>query len=261
MEITSRKNPAVLHLKELVREKKARRESGEFLIEGQKLAREAVSAGLDITGAYATKNAMTKYPEACAEIEAKCGIITISEDVSEAVCDTKTPQGIFLTAKLLDKIPNSVTILAYKKIIVLDNLQDTGNVGTVIRTADAMGIDALIVSSDTADIYSPKVVRGAMGSLFRLPVFTGELSELLPTLTKGGFDVYAAMLDSAAQELGSFAFSEKSAAVIGNEGNGISPATAACCNKKVYIPIKNAESLNAGVAASIICWELGKQHF
>lgn len=258
MEITSRKNPLVLRLRTLVREKKARIESKEFVIEGQKLTAEAVKSGLEITGAYATKNAIEKYPDTIKIIAEKCPIVTINSDLSEYISDTKTPQGLFVTAKILDKIFNSDKIEEYRKIIVLDNLQDTGNVGTIIRTADALGIDAVLISGDTADIYSPKVIRGAMGSLFRLPCYVLDLCEALPILKDKGFDVYAAILDKDAQTLDKIKFGAKTAAVIGNEGNGISENTLEHCNKKLYIPIKNAESLNAGVAASIICWEMSK---
>ncbi len=258
MEITSRKNPAIQRLRLLTRDKKARAEAGEFVIEGYKLCSEAVASGLEITEAYATRAALQKYSDAAKALEGICTVTVISDEISEYISDTRSPQGIFAVAKSLDKIFDSVKIKEYRKIVVLDNLQDTGNVGTIIRTADALGIDAVIVSKDTADIYSPKVVRGAMGSLFRLPCFVCELAQALGLLKDEGFDIYAAILDPTAQQLQDIKFNEKSAAVIGNEGNGISENTLAYCNKKLYIPISNAESLNAGVAASIICWEMAK---
>lgn len=259
MIITSRKNQLITETRELVGERKTRTERGEFVIEGQKLVSEAISSGLKLTRAFVTKSFTEKNQRLCGDIEEKCDVIIISDDVADAISDTKTPQGVFVIAKILDKITNSDTILTYKKIIVLDGLQDAGNVGTIVRTAEAMGIEAIILSGDTADIYSPKVVRGAMGSLFRLPCMIENLENVLPKLSADGFDVYAAMLDEKALRLGSFRFGEKTAVVIGNEGKGISEKVAACCGKKVYIPIKNAESLNAAAAASILCWELGKQ--
>lgn len=258
MEITSRKNPAIQRLRTLVRDRKARSQAREFVIEGHKLCAEAVASGLEITEAYGTKTALEKYKASADMLGAKCNITIISDEISEYISDTKSPQGIFAVAKSLDKIPDLATIKEYGKIVVLDNLQDAGNVGTIIRTADALGIDAVIISNDTADIHSPKVVRGAMGSLFRLPCFVCELENALDLLNKENFDVYAAILDQTAQQLQNISFNEKSAVVIGNEGNGISEKTLAYCNKKLYIPISNAESLNAGVAASIICWEMSK---
>ena len=256
MLITSRKNPVIAGLRALCREKKERDAKGQFLIEGAKLAEEAVKSGLEITGVYAVAEALEKYPEAAALLKKQGEITMITAELAEYISDQKTPQGVFVTAKILDKSEISVKIKGYKRIVLLDRLQDSGNVGTIIRTAEAMGFDAVLAGEGTADLWSPKVIRSAMGSLFRLPCCQLSLSELIPALTDSGFDVYGAMLDEKAQRLGEITFGSKNAIVIGNEGNGISAEIAALCNKKVYIPIKNAESLNAAAAAAILCWEL-----
>ena len=256
MLITSRKNPTAAMLRALCREKKERDEKGLFLIEGVKLAEEAVRSGLEITGAYAVKEALEKNPGTAELLEKNCGITLISEDIAAFISDTKTPQGVFVTAKILDKSDISAKIKGYRRVMLLDRLQDSGNVGTIIRTAEAMGFDAVFANEGTADLRSPKVIRSAMGSLFRLPCLCLPLDGLIPQLAAEGFDIYAAMLDEKAQRLGEISFGGKTAIVIGNEGNGVSAEIAALCNKKVYIPIKNAESLNAAAAAAILCWEL-----
>lgn len=256
MLITSRKNPVIAGLRVLCREKKERDARGEFLIEGAKLAEEAVKSGLEITGVYAAAEALEKHSGVAALLKKQGEITTITAELAGYISDQKTPQGIFVTAKILDKSEISVKIKGYKRIVLLDRLQDSGNVGTIIRTAEAMGFDAVLANDGTADLWSPKVIRSAMGSLFRLPCCQLPLTELIPELLNEGFDVYGAMLDEKAQKLGEIAFGSKNAIVIGNEGNGVSAEVAALCNKKVYIPIKNAESLNAAAAAAILCWEL-----
>jgi len=142
------------------------------------------------------------------------------------------------------------------RIIALDNLQDPGNVGAIIRSCDAFAVDALLLSENCADINSPKVIRSAMGSAFRLPVCRGGLVESLRELKEKGFTVIGADLNDSAEKLGSFAFPEKCVVVIGGEGAGISAEVMNICDRQVYIPIKNAESLNAAVAAGIIIYEL-----
>jgi TrmH family RNA methyltransferase len=256
MNISSRKNPSVKKFREISRERKAREEYCEFAVEGYKLCAEALDAGFIPTSAFVTESAQKKYPEICMALE-KFGTDVITEDVSEYISDTKTPQGVFITVGIPEKkidfknSPNG-------KYILLDGLQDTGNIGTVIRTGEALGIDGVIVSKDCADIYSPKVVRGSMGSLFRLPVIKADLVATITEMKTEGYDVYAAMLDETAERLSEVKFGNKAAVIIGNEGNGVSEKVADTAGRKIYIPITSAESLNAAVAASIICWEMVK---
>lgn len=258
MYITSRKNSSAAHFRRLSRERAYREEQGEFAVEGAKLCLEAVKSGLTITSAFITEGAKEKYPEAFEAISDIIAPDIITDDISSYISDTKTPQGVFLTAKTLDKIIETDKIDS-GSFVLLDGLQDAGNIGTIIRTCDALGISGVILSNDCADIYSPKTVRGAMGSLFRLPLFRGELTGIIEKLKTAGFKVYAAALDDTAKKLSETVFTDKSAVIIGNEGNGVSADVIKAAGEKLYIPIKNAESLNAGVAAAIICWEMAKQ--
>jgi TrmH family RNA methyltransferase len=147
--------------------------------------------------------------------------------------------------------------------VIFDGVQDPGNAGAIIRSCEAFGFDCAIFSNDSADVYNPKVVRASAGSAFRLPELRGNLCELIPKLKQvggdccAGFTVYAAALDENATPLRNIEKTEKIAVVIGNEGRGVSDEIAALCDRKLYIPIRGAESLNASVAAGIICYELG----
>lgn len=258
MNISSRKNSAVQHYRSLNRERRVREETGEFNVEGAKLCSEAVSCGLTVTAAFITENAIKKYSVVYEKLKEKTEVFIITEDISEYISDTKSPQGVFITVKMLDKNRETGKI-ENGKYVILDGLQDSGNIGTIIRTCDALGMDGVILSPDCADVYSPKLVRSAMGSLFRLPFFRAVLPEAIENLKKKGFKVYAAMLDEGAESLSKAKFPEKTAVIIGNEGNGVSKEVASAAENRIYIPIKNAESLNAAVAASILCWEIKRQ--
>ncbi len=259
MIISSRKNPLVTHFRNLVRERSYRRECGEFPIEGARLCLEALNSGLEITSFLVTENAKVKYSEIVEAISEEFTPDIINEDISTYISDTKSPQGVFVTAKTLDKNESKGKIINGGKYIILDNLQDSGNIGTIIRTCDALGINGVVMSPDCADIYSPKIVRSAMGSLFRLPVIIAELTETIQTMKENGFSVYSAVLDETAQSISEITLGKNTAVVIGNEGNGVSAAVTMACEKKLYIPISGAESLNAAVAASIISWEMTRR--
>ncbi len=257
MVITSRKNDTVRRLRELLREKSARDASGVFAVEGDHLCAELAGSGYEIISALLTERAQEKYPETAALLRRKCADITvISGEIAEYISDAKAPQGLFAAAKKPERTPE---LSGAGRLVLLDGVQDPGNVGTILRTAEALGIGGAVLSPDCADIWSPKTLRASMGSVFRLPCVTADMPERVRKLREEGYSVYGAMLDENAARLGGLSFPEKAAAVvIGSEGRGISPAVAAECTQAVYIPISGAESLNAAAAAAIILWELSK---
>lgn len=250
--ISSRSNGEVRLLRQLLRDKGARDELGSFAAEGDHLCGELAEAGFETELFAYTRRAQERYPETVDNARAKSErSIVITEEISEYISDTRSPQGLFMTAKKRTaEIPADAG-----RIVVLDGVQDPGNVGTILRAAEAVGIDGAVLLEGCADIWSPKTLRSSMGSAFRLPcVSAGE--EYVRELSRRGFTVYGAMLDESAKRLGEFSFAEKSAVVIGSEGAGISPRIAVLCGEKIYIPIQRAESLNAAVAAAIIMWEM-----
>jgi TrmH family RNA methyltransferase len=251
MLITSRKNQALAAYRELNRDRKQREAGRKFNIEGVRLCEEALTAGLTITAAFMTETAERRYPELCERL----AHITITDEIGGYIADTKTPQGVFATAEMPERefVPDG------DGLILLDGLQDAGNVGTVIRTAEALGIGGAVLSPDCADIWSPKVVRGAMGSLFRLPVTVTPLPEFIKRIRADGYRVYAAVLNEKARSIDDTELSGKCAVVIGNEGNGVSPEVINSADADIYIPIRKAESLNAAIAAAIFCNEMRRK--
>ncbi len=260
--ITSRKNPDIREMRSLFKDRSARESSGCFAAEGDHLCKELCGCaagdkdGFEIRLFLFTEKAKEAYRDTVEKMTPLAGrSAVITGELAEYISDTKTPQGLFVTArrKKTSDIPKDA-----KRAVILDGVQDPANVGTIIRTAEALGVDLAVLGAGCADAWSPKALRASMGSVFRLPCISGDAAEIINTL-KDKFSVYAAMLDENAQRLGTIKFPERAAVVIGNEGKGVSKQTADLCDGKVYIPISGAESLNAGAAAAIILWELTKR--
>ncbi|MDR0991631.1 MAG: RNA methyltransferase [Ruminococcus sp.] len=243
MKITSPVNDNIKLYKSLTALSKARRETGLFTLEGLRLISDA-----DIqfhTVFYTPENA-----DKINGIKAD-RLFEITEEIAEKISDTKSPQGLFAIAE----IPHG-KVTCGGKILVLHSLRDPGNLGTIIRAADAFGISG-ILAIDCADIYSPKTVRAAMGALFRANIEKCDEETAFEKL--GGYDTFAAVLSDGAETLGEFVFPEKSAIFIGNEANGLPDETIEKCKRRVTIKMRgNAESLNAASAASILLYEFLK---
>ena len=259
MLITSRSNPTVVAAAAL-KEKKYREESRSFLVEGVKLFREAVASGLVIECVFATESMV----KTCRDILPEGEIVTVSDSVLEKISTEKSPQGVICVAKYLDKIHiiNKIYKEEYfsagaNRILILSSLRDPGNLGTVIRSAAAFGCDELILSADCADLYNPKTVRAAMGTLFRQPItVVQDLPSTVKTMTAGGYRVCAAVLDDKAERLDRMTIDRKTAFIIGNEGHGIDPAVVEAAGNTVYIPMRaGVESLNAAAAAAVFLWQ------
>ena len=257
MELTSRKNPIIKEYRALLTDKKARREKGMFLLEGARLCKEAAISGCELSEyAFVTPRSAEKYPEAVELLRQFCKIITVYEDIAGFLSDTKTPQGIFVGVRSLDKILKLSKIDSGDRFIILENLQDSGNIGTIIRTCDALGVRNIILTPDCADVFSPKTIRSTMGSVFRVNIYIEQLAPAVRLLKEKGITIYAAELNEDADRLGEFQFEKGCAVMIGNEGNGLTKEAIALSDHSVYIPMEGAESLNASVAASIIMWEM-----
>lgn len=254
--ITSRQNAAVRQLRELLRSKRERDISGLFAAEGDHLCGELARGGFRITSALITGRAMEKYPQTAQALQSTFPEMqVISEELAEYISDAKAPQGIFAAAQKTSLQPD---FQSAKRLVILDGVQDPANVGTILRTAEALGIDGAMLSEKCADIWSPKAMRASMGSVFRLPCISCNLEQAITSLKESGFAIYGAMLDENAQRLGSLDFPQKTAVVIGSEGAGVSKSVQECCTGALYIPITGAESLNAAAAAAIILWELSR---
>lgn len=250
-ERTSVNNPQIKAIGKL-NQKKYREESGYYLIEGFHLVEEALKARVKYREILATEEALSRLAQqGLAYDEDK--LIKISQSVASHLSSTKNSQDIFMTVKINQ--PEHFDF-SYGKWVLLDDLADPGNVGTIIRTADAAGFDGVILSNKTVDLYNPKVQRSMQGSQFHLNLIKADLPEAIASLQAADIPVYASLLDPSAKQLGDFAPVAQVALIIGNEAHGVSPEIAGLADEKLYIPIKGrAESLNAAVAAGIMIYQ------
>jgi len=256
--ITSKANERVKYAVKIRENTSFRKQENLFFAEGARLCYDAASSGVEITEMYVTEKALSRYEEYVRLVEecAKRSFV-VSEEVAEKLSDTKGNQGVFCLCKMLDKKTNIGKIKYNGKYIALEDVSNPANFGAVVRTAEAVGLDGVIVSGG-CDIYNPKSQRAAMGSLFRLNIVeTEQLPETLKALSEKGMSVLAGVPDSRAEKLTEVDMSGGVVAIIGNEGNGITEETLSVATKLVTIPMKGrAESLNAAAAASIIIWEM-----
>ena len=247
--ITSRQNPLAVQIRKLNGSRSARREAGLFPAEGPKLLEEAVKAGAVIDTLVTARGTEAHCPGDPRRVE-------VPSDLLQSLCDTKTPQGVLFLAELPGLSPPER--LEGGRWLVLDGLQDPGNVGTIWRTADALGADGLILVNHCADPFSPKTVRATMGACFRLPVYEAEVQALPGLLERSGLPLYAAALGEDSVTVGEVRLS-RCAVVIGSEGRGVSPELLRLSEKTVKIPMRErCESLNAAAAAAVILWEMGR---
>ena len=259
--ITSKDNPKFKALSALMSSKKERTTQQKFVAEGLRLVVDAVRSGLVPVNVFVSESFTAKYSDKLPEICKGCkNCYEITDLLADRISDTKTPQGVFAVFDALDKNLNIDTIYNNGHFIFIVSLQDPGNVGTIIRTAEAMGLSGVIMTSDCPDAFSPKVLRSTMGSAFRIPILVcPEPCAMLDTLNENGFTTYAAVLNENSLKLGDFKFPNKAVALIGNEANGLNEAVSGKCTKTLMIPMKgSAESLNAASAANIIMWEMSK---
>jgi len=243
--ITSRKNERIVHIKKLGADAAYRRECGEFLCDGYKLLGEAVQYGAEIRSVLFCGDALQIGLPDGAEL------INVPRDVLESVSPQKTPQDILFTCRMPDQSADN----AEMPCIILENVQDPGNVGTILRTAGAFGIKTVMLVGACADPYSPKTVRASMGAVFRQRVIRLDIAEL-QRFKRGGAVLYGAALSDEAVPLGTVELGN-AAVAIGSEGQGLSRELMDMCDKLIVIPMESqCESLNAGVAASVIMWEM-----
>ena len=249
-QINSVKNEYIKQLSRL-NTASGRRESGLFLIEGQKLCAEAIRSSFEINCLLITEPTTKTFDHS----EFKGKIIIISEAVAKKLSSMDTPPGIFAVAKQKEMPLKE----SPRFILALDHISDPSNLGAILRSAEAFGVDSIYLSEGCVDFYSPKVIRAAMGSAFRVSIQKGNLPAFLEEQKNSGYKIIGAGLDRNFKLLGDISFSDPTVLIIGNEANGLTEEVMKCCDHGVFIPMLGEnESLNAAVAASIILWEQSK---
>ena len=260
--ITSHSNKSVREVIQLNQRAKLRNKQDLFVAEGFKMFAEAPVER--IHKVFIARRAEGELRSVYGEKLDKLSVEVVTDDVFDKMSDTKTPQGILcLVRQFHYRIEEMLTARNDKKhmlFIVLEDLQDPGNLGTVFRTGEGVGVDGIIMSSQTVDVYNPKTIRSTMGSVYRVPfLYTDDLCETIRILQKHDIRVYAAHLDGAGYYDGQD-YCCGTAFLIGNEGNGLKHETAVCADGLIKIPMEGkVESLNAAVASSILLYEAYRQ--
>jgi len=255
--ISSRKNTLVGECRRTLRG-----ETEYFAAESAKIAAEAVSAGFVPAYALVTEKAAQKYTETVLLLSGLCTVTLISDELGGYVSDTKTPQGVF--AVFPRKYAAADDTDLGDRCLILDGVNDPGNAGAIVRSAEAFGFGTIFFVNGGCDPYSPKAVRGAAGSLFRARLRKCSAVSAADLLKRAGFEIYAAVPPNTeacvktAEIIREVPFPAKTAVVIGNEANGVSEEMRRLCDKEIYIPINGAESLNAAAAAAVICYEIAR---
>lgn len=257
--IASKENDNIKLFKKIASAKKYRSEYGLFPLEGVRLVDDAEKENAEICFVIVAETASEKLGELLGKLEEKCGkILIVPDELASSLAQTQGTQGIFAACKMPKSISVGELVKERGKYAVLVQLQDPGNMGTIIRTADAMGVDG-IIAVNCCDIYNPKTVRSTMGSLFRMKIANAAEDEAFAALENKGIETFASVIDTDAVSLTDCSFKNGAAVLIGNEGNGLPRETVSRCDKKLTIKMNgNVNSLNAATAASIIMWELTK---
>lgn len=248
--ITTTKNKTYKYIRSLL-QKKYRTENMRYTVEGIKSVRDAMAADapvelIAVSESFDASELLWDIP-----------YVMVRDDIFGGLCDTKTPQGIIAVIKMRDN--TQYTCDREKLYIYCDGVSDPGNLGTIIRTADAAGFGGVLLSDGCADLYSPKTVRSSMGSFFNVDTVTGFTHERLARLKERGFALYCGALSDDSIDYREPDYSKPSVFIVGNEANGASDEILGI-STHIIIPIYGkAESLNAAVAASIMMYEAGER--
>ncbi|MED3661981.1 RNA methyltransferase [Ureibacillus sp. FSL K6-8385] len=247
--IESVQNAQVKHWKKLVTSRKERDKTGEYIVEGFHLVEEALKNKDQVIHLIIREGTALPRQWPLDDV----ALVEVTEKVAKEIAETETSQGVFAHCK--QTVFTGADQAKWTKLLLIDSVQDPGNIGTMIRTADAAGIDAVVLGKGCADAYNPKTLRSAQGSHFHLPVIRGDLSEWIGILKQREIPVYGTALENAV-DYREVEKPERFALLVGNEGSGVQKELLEKTDQNVIIPILGqAESLNVAVAAGILLYK------
>ena len=262
--ITSTSSSQVKHVMSLLSKAKERKKNNEYVVEGIRMVSEVPEDSL--VKIYMSERFQNNNPEYARELLRKQGITAdmieiVADNVFDRMSQTQTPQGIMAVVRMSDT--DLEGILSDKRnplLLIIENLQDPGNLGTIVRMAEGAGVTGIIMSSNTVDIYNPKTIRSTMGSLYRVPViYVDDICEAADVCKSKGVTVYAAHLKGT-DNYNKKDYTNPTAFMIGNEGNGLTDKLADKADEYVRIPMQGeVESLNAAIACTILTYEAVRQ--
>lgn len=252
--ITSTGNSQIKNVINLVKKSKDRKVQGLFVVEGKKMFEE--TPGDRLAKVYVSES----FERENAGCLGNCIYETVSDEVFAHMSDTKTPQGVMALVRMREYSLEDMLGKPSPLLMVLENIQDPGNLGTIIRSAEGAGVDGIIMTAGTVDIYNPKVIRSTMGAMYRMKyTYVDKVADIAETLKKNGITAYAAHLQGAV-DYADCDYTKGTAFFIGNEGNGLTDEAAGLADTKIIIPMEGQlESLNAAVSSAILMYEAARQ--
>ena len=261
--ITSKDNAAVRRAARLMNSARERRKSGLIICEGARLCSDATDSGVEVEELFCTPPAMEKYADYLEKLIQTAGdVYEIIDEIAKKISDTESTQGVFIVAKSPAVESDLNQLKTTGQYVLLENLQDPSNVGAIFRTAEALGVDGIILTEGCASCFSPKALRAGMGAMFRIPIFLSKNAPAdMALAAERNMRPMAAVPREGAADVTGIRFFKGAIMCIGNEGNGLSEALIEACPEKVTIPMNGrAESLNAATAAAILMWEMIRRY-
>lgn len=248
MMITSKNNDNLVHIRKLQNSRSFRYDSRQFVGEGEKLFQEALEWSAQVELVVSTKEPEVSLPESTR-------LITVPESIMKGISQLTTPSSVLFVCHM----PEEKEKLSLRGSLVLDGIQDPGNLGTIIRTANALGIPQLVLCPGCADPYNPKVIRSTMGAIFRQRITAMTREELVARALEENVSLVATALSDSAVDIRTIDLRDK-AVIIGSEGSGVSQELLGAASAHGVIPmVPGTESMNAAVAASIVMWEMTRE--
>lgn len=258
--ITSRSNDRIKQVCRLLRSASARKESRAFVLEGLRLCRDAAENGLVAEELYLTRRAQEKFPADVQTVaDSAKAVYRVEEDVFAKMSETESSQG-FLSVLSTDTLAPELPLFSNGRYVACENVADPSNLGAIARTAEALGVDGMLLFGACCDRFNPKALRASMGALLRLPMIRYPDGKAgMAALSALGLETYATVVAEDAEPIHQAGFHPGCVVFIGNEANGLTPEMIDACQRRITIPIAGrSESFNAAAAAAIVLWELMK---
>lgn len=257
--ISSESNGQIKEIVKLQKQARERKKTKKFVAEGIKMVKEAISFN-KLEKIYVSETAFEKTVQNLGKTITEIPYVIVADNIFKQISDTVTPQGVLAIVKMPEYDIRDILADERKSWVILDDLRDPGNLGTIIRTAEGAGMSGVIMSRESVDLFNPKVVRSTMGAIFRVPFcYVDSLTNVIDDIKKAGYEVYATAMEGS-EVYDCVDYTKGAAFIIGNEANGVSDEVFEKASMRVRIPMEGKlESLNAAVSAALIMYEIARQ--
>lgn len=257
--ISSESNSQIKEIIKLQKQARERKKTKKFIVEGIKMVLEAINFK-KLDKMYVSESAFEKTAQNIGKKLEEISYEIVSDNVFKQISDTVTPQGVLAVVNMPEYDIKDILSDEKKSWVLLDDLRDPGNLGTIVRTSEGAGMSGVIMSRESVDLFNPKVVRSTMGAIFRVPFcYVDSLNDVIAQINNCGYEVYATAMEGS-KVYDQVDYTKGAAFVIGNEANGVSDEVLKKASARIRIPMEGKlESLNAAVSAAIVMYEIARQ--